>query len=139
MMSFRGNFSSQASSAILREFFLLPLVRYTLTFFKECLPLPFESQETTAKLLFNLAAAGRELLSISQTLPGLLDVEIIRAGFLQKLATRTILFGHSRSPSRKPFKAANIANSCCQIWQNVLESHLSSHAVPPGPAHDGSA
>ena len=120
-------------------FFLLPLVRYTLTFFKECLPLPFESQETTAKLLFNLAAAGRELLSISQTLPGLLHVEIIRAGFLQKLATRTILFGHTRSPSRKPFKAANIANSSCQIWQNVLESHLSSHAVPPEPAHDGSA
>lgn len=137
-MNFRGNFSSQASSAILREFFLLPLVRYTLTFFKECLPLPFESQETTAKLLFNLAAAGRELLSISQTLPGLLDVEIIRAGFLQKLATRTILFGHSRSPSRKPFKA-DIANSSCQIWQNVLESHLSSRAVPPEPAHDGSA
>ena len=121
------------------SFFLLPLVRYTLTFFKECLPLPFESQETTAQLLFNLAAAGRELLSISQTLPGLLDVEIIWAGFLQKLATRTILLGHSRSPSRKPFKAANIANSSCQIWQNVLESHLSSHAVPTEPAHDGSA
>ena len=99
MMSFRSNFFSQASSAILRDFFLLPLVRYTLTFFKECLPLPFESQETTAKLQTNLAAAGRELLSISQTLPGLLDVEIIRARFLQKLATRTILFGHSRSPS----------------------------------------
>ena len=139
MTNFRGNFSSQASSALLRKFFLLPLVRYTLTFFKECLPLPFESQETTAQLLFNLAAAGRELLSISQTLPGLLDVEIIWAGFLQKLATRTILLGHSRSPSRKPFKAANIANSSCQIWQNVLESHLSSHAVPTEPAHDGSA
>ena len=140
MMSFRSNFFSQASSAILRDFFSFHWCATRLPSSKNVCHCPSKVR----KRLRNCRPTLQQpVVSFCQSLkpcPVFLMLKLSELDFSKNSQREPFCLATVGAlPSRKAFKAANIANPSCQIWQNVLESHLSSHAVPPEPAHDGSA